>query len=259
MRAPGNLRSSDLFDHVDLEGINPKKIALVASPWVFDDEVEFRSQQLGLGYVGGNAERFGHNIVGFVDPMVENGYKIHVPIQTRYRMTNRFGHPDAEIVRRIPRDVDLIGVNTPFTDSRLPAYPLINAIKDSFPEVPLVVGGVLATTLPRQVLEESKADIVVKGEGEVAFARIANGDPLPEIPGIVFRNVDGEIQENPGRSEQLLHIDAIPPPGYHFRPMREYAAWSPRGDRAQRTLSVVSSRGCPFTCEFCSIPEKGQR
>jgi magnesium-protoporphyrin IX monomethyl ester (oxidative) cyclase len=254
-----NLIMVDPAEGVDLGAIPSKRIALVASPWVFDDEVEFRSQQLGLGYVGAYAERFGHQIVAFVDPMVDSGYTVKVPLQTKYRQTHRFGHSDAEIVKRIPKDVDLIGLNGPFTDSRLTAYPLIDSIKAAFPDVPLVVGGVLATTLPYQVLNESKADIVVKGEGEIAFARIANGEPWEHIPGLVYRRGNGEIRETPLRSEQLRNIDSIPPPGYHFRPMQEYTLWSPRGDRSQRTLSLISSRGCPFTCEFCSIPEKGQR
>lgn len=254
-----NLIAFDPAEHVDRKSIQPKKIALVASPWVFDDEVEFRSHQLGLGYIGAYAKRFGHQIAAFVDPMVEDGYKVKAPLKTKYRYTHRFGHPDSEIVKRIPKDVDLIGVNAPFTDSRLTAYPMINAIKDALPSVPLVVGGVLATTLAQQVLEESKADVVVKGEGEIAFARIANGEPLSQIPGVVYRGDDGEIHANPLRSEQLKTIDSVPAPGYDFRPMEEYVSWSPRGDRGRRTLSIISSRGCPFTCEFCSIPEKGQR
>jgi len=254
-----NLILFDPADRADVSKIRRKKIALVASPWVFDDGVEFRSQQLGLGYVGAYGEKFGHEIVAFVDPMVNEGWRVKAPLQTKYRRTNRFGHPDSEVAGRIPKDVDLIGLNAPFTDSRLTAYPLINTIKAAFPSVPLVVGGVLATTLPRQVLEESKADIVVKGEGEIAFARIANGEPLEGIPGLVFRRSDGTLYEHPQRSEQLKSIDSIPPPGYHFRPMVEYTGWSPRGDRGRWTLSLISSRGCPFTCEFCSIPEKGQR
>ncbi len=255
----GNLIQLEPSLLVDAGEIQPRKIALVASPWVFGDVVEFRSQNLGLGYIGAYAEKFGHEIVAFVDPMVDGGDKIKVPLQTKYHSTYRFGHSDDELVKRIPKDTDLIGFNAPFTDSRLPAYPLIDKIKEAFPDVPLVVGGVLATTLPRQVLEETRADIVVKGEGEVAFARIANGEPLEQIPGIIFRQADGNIFESKVRSEQLNSIDLIPEPGYHFRPMEEYVSWSPRGDRSRHTLSIISSRGCPFTCEFCSIPEKGQR
>lgn len=236
-----------------------KRIALVACPWTFVRDVEFRSQQLGLGYVGAYAEKFGHEIVVFVDPMVRGGDAVCVPLQTRFMRTNRYGHPDQWIVNQIPLDVDAIGINAPFTDSRLVLYSLVRVIREQFPTVTIIIGGILATTLPRQVLEHCPADIVVKGEGEIAFGRILNEDLLSEIPGILYRNEHGEIVENPGRSEQLRSVYDIPPPGYHFRPMEEYVVWSPRGDKHDRTLSLISSRGCPFTCEFCSIPEKGQR
>lgn len=239
--------------------VRPKRIALVASPWTFVAEAEFRSQQLGLGYVGAYAEQFGHEIAAFVDPMVRGGDAVCVPLQTKYMRTNRYGHSDAWIVAQIPSDVDVIGVNAPFTDSRLVLYPLVRAIRAKFPATPIVIGGILATTLPHQVLAHCPADIVVKGEGEIAFGRILNEDPLGSIPGILYRDVDGGTIETEGRSEQLKDVASIPPPGYHFRPMEEYVVWSPRGDKHDRTLSLISSRGCPFTCEFCSIPEKGQR
>ena len=190
--------------------------------------------------------------------MINGGNSISVPVQTRYQKTRRFGFSDEWIVGEIPSETDVIGINAPFTDSRIVLYPLIRKVKEKFPSMTVVVGGVLATTLPEQIIRESAADIVVKGEGEIAFSRILNGDPLESIPGLVFKNKSGIIFENPRRSEQLKTVDQIPPPGYDFRPMEEYVRWSPRGDRADRTLSLISSRGCPFTCEFCSIPEKGQ-
>ena len=253
-----NLIMVNPLKQVDLSTITPKRVTLIACPWTFYDDVEFQSQQLGLGYVGAYAEQFGHRIVAFIDPMLKGGRARKVPVKTRYQWTHRFGLSDEAIIEQIPSQTDCIGVNAPFTDSRIVLYPLTNAIKAKRPRALLVIGGVLATTLPRQVIEESGADIVVKGEGEIAFARILNGDPLEQIPGIVYRTAQGEIRENLGRSEQLRTVDEIPPPGYHFRPMEEYLAWSPRGDRADRTLSLISSRGCPFQCEFCSIPEKGQ-
>lgn len=238
--------------------IVPKNVTLIACPWTFYERAEFLSQQLGLGYVGAYAKSFGHRIVKYIDPMVQGGNSISVPVETKYQKTRRFGYSDEWIVGEIPSETDVIGINAPFTDSRIVLYPLIRAIKQKFPDTPVVVGGVLATTLPHQIIEESAADIVVKGEGEIAFSRILNGDPLESIPGLVFKKKDGDIFQNPQRSQQLKTVDQIPPPGYDFRPMAEYVKWSPRGDRADRTLSLISSRGCPFTCEFCSIPEKGQ-
>ncbi|MEK7515341.1 MAG: radical SAM protein, partial [Patescibacteria group bacterium] len=238
--------------------IVPKNVTLIACPWTFYERAEFLSQQLGLGYVGAYAKKLGHRIIKYIDPMIAGGNAVSTPVQTRYQSTKRFGFSDEWIVGEVPNKTDVIGVNAPFTDSRIVLYPLIRAIKKKFPNIPVVVGGVLATTLPHQVIRESDADIVVKGEGEIAFSRILNDDPLESIPGLVFKKKDGSIFENQLRSQQLKTVDQIPSPGYDFRPMQEYVKWSPRGDRADRTLSLISSRGCPFTCEFCSIPEKGQ-
>jgi anaerobic magnesium-protoporphyrin IX monomethyl ester cyclase len=258
----GSMAVMNLIDRDEMLGKRTwkkKRVALVACPWLFYNHVEFRSQQLGLGFIGAYAEQYGHEIVAFIDPMIKGGDRIEIPIDTRLLRTKRFGHPDSWIVEQIPSDTDVVAINAPFTDSRIVLYPLVRAIKAKYPSMLVVVGGVLATTLPEQILRECPADIVVKGEGEIAFARILNDYALSSIPGLVFRKPDGSFFHHPVRSEQLKSVDSIPPPGYGFRPMEEYVVWSPRGDRADRTLSLISSRGCPFTCEFCSIPEKGQR
>jgi len=237
-----------------------KKVTLLACPWVFQGDPEFQSQQLGLAYIGSFLIDCGHKIAGYIDPMLDGGQFEKVSIETEFQSIYRVGHSDEWIISKIPADTDYIFVNVPFTDSRFVFYPLCNNIKDHFQDVPLVIGGILATTLPYQILQETKADIIVKGEGEIAASRILNGEPLGSIPGVIYRDEHGEIHENPQRSEQLANIDEIPwITKYNFRPMDEYVNWSPRGNKINKTFSYITSRGCPFTCEFCSIPEKGQR
>jgi len=172
----------------------------------------------------------------------------------------RVGQSDEWILNEIPSDSDYIFINIPFTDSRFVFYPLCNKIKEKFSNIPIVVGGILATTLPYQIMEETRTDIIVKGEGEIASARILNGEHLASISGVIYKDDCGNIQENQQRSEQLSKIDEIPwITRFNFRPMEEYVNWSPRGNHVDKTYSYITSRGCPFTCEFCSIPEKGQR
>ena len=242
------------------ENFRSKKTTLIACPWVFQGEAEFQSQQLGLAYVGSYIIQRGHKVAKYVDPMLYSGHLVKTPIETEFQTIYRVGHTDEWIIQEIAADSDYIFINVPFTDSRFVFYPLCNKIKEEYPDAVVVVGGILATTLPHQILDETKADIVVKGEGEIACARILNGDPLDSIAGILYRTEQGEIFENRQRSEQLANINAIPRiTDYDFRPMDEYVRWSPRGNGIDRTFSYITSRGCPFTCEFCSIPEKGQK
>lgn len=237
-----------------------KKVCLIACPWLFYNEVEFRSQQLGLGYVGAYAEKMGHAINAFIDPMMQGGEKIGSEVYNlRQQPIKRFGHSDEWIVSQIPTDTDVIGINAPFTDSRLALYPLVRKIRAVYPEKLVVVGGVLATSLPQQVLAESGAHIAVKGEGEIAFSRILNDDDWDKIPGLAYCLPDGAIKESPVHAEQFRDVNQLPLPGYHLRPMRDYMELSTWGNRVDRTLHLITSRGCPFDCHFCSSPEKGER
>lgn len=237
-----------------------KKITLLACPWVFQGDAEFQSQQLGLAYIGSYLIECGHKIVKYIDPMLHGGQFIKIAVETEFQIINRVGQSDEWIIEQIQEDSDYIFINVPFTDSRFVFYTLCNKIKVKYPAMIIVIGGILATTLPFQVMEETKADILVKGEGEIAAARILNGENLQSIPGVLYRNSKNEIFENNQRSEQLSNIDEIPwITRYDFRPMQEYVNWSPRGNTVDKTFSYITSRGCPFTCEFCSIPEKGQQ
>ena len=236
-----------------------KKVTLLACPWVFQGEAEFQSQQLGLAYIGSYITQRGHHVIKYVDPMLHGGHLVRSPIETEYQTIYRVGHTDDWIIQEIAHNSDFVFINVPFTDSRFVFYSLCNKIKKEYPDITIVVGGILATTLPHQVFDETEADIIVKGEGEIASARILNGDPLESIAGVIYRNRQGEVVENKQRSEQLSVIDEIPRiTEFDFRPMEEYVSWSPRGNSLDRTFSYITSRGCPFTCEFCSIPEKGQ-
>jgi radical SAM superfamily enzyme YgiQ (UPF0313 family) len=257
---PFNINKNNPIDCQDQLGFWSKKVTLLACPWVFQGDPEFQSQQLGLAYVGSYIIKCGHQVIKYIDPMLYGGQFVKSPIETEYQTIYRIGHANEWIVNEIANDSDFIFINVPFTDSRFVFYSLCNEIKKSFPNIPIVIGGILATTLPNQILEECSADIIVKGEGEIASVRILNGEPLDSISGVVYRNGNGQVITNPNRSEQLANIDEIPwITEFNFRPMEEYVKWSPRGNAVDKTFSYITSRGCPFTCEFCSIPEKGQK
>jgi radical SAM superfamily enzyme YgiQ (UPF0313 family) len=123
-------------------------------------------------------------------------------------------------------------------------------IKRVLPGVTVVLGGFHGSFLPERTLREFPVfDYIVVGEGEMAFVELVdgvlNGGEVGAIPGLCFEK-DGETKAN-GRGAIPETLDELGEPGWHlFDPVaiEEYCT----------TLPVMSQRGCPFSCNFCSRP-----
>lgn len=117
--------------------------------------------------------------------------------------------------------------------------------------VPIVWGGVHPTLCPESTLKDPLCDFIVKGEGEVTIIELADclrtGGDLSRVPGIGYK-LDGELRFGPYRP-MIEDLDAIPQPRYDFLAMDHYFTRAPSTNDAQ--LQIVTSRGCPYDCEFC--------
>ncbi len=113
-----------------------------------------------------------------------------------------------------------------------------------------MVGGRHATEDPEEWLSDCpNVDIVARGDGEEIVQEIAAGRPLHEIAGISFR-VDGKVVHGPVR-----HPGPVSDRIYPNRRLRRYVYTIPPGGRLGSATvdTVASSRGCPFSCKFCSF------
>jgi anaerobic magnesium-protoporphyrin IX monomethyl ester cyclase len=114
-----------------------------------------------------------------------------------------------------------------------------------------VMGGPHVTFLDEESLSEPCLDFVIRGEGELTAVELADalvgGGPLDGIRGLSYRR-DGAFVRNPGR-EPISDLDAMPFPARELLDMDRYR----RAEMAKRKLtSIISSRGCPSGCRFCS-------
>jgi radical SAM superfamily enzyme YgiQ (UPF0313 family) len=135
------------------------------------------------------------------------------------------------------------------------ALQIVRAIKRLAPEVLTVMGGPHVSFCAGNTLEQlPELDCICRGEGEnslVALCRaVADGDGFSAVPGLVWRN-GGALVEN-SRSENPVDLDALPPPARHLLPLGRYRALG-------LPPSMITSRGCPFSCIFCVGRKMGGR
>ncbi|MBI4447246.1 MAG: B12-binding domain-containing radical SAM protein [Acidobacteria bacterium] len=119
------------------------------------------------------------------------------------------------------------------------------------PTLPIVWGGVHPTLCPDSTLKDPFCDIVVLGEGEITLVELADclrsGAALAGVKGIGYKQ--GQQLKFTSRRAMIEDLDTIPRPNYDLLEMEHYFTRAPSTDQPQ--LQIVTSRGCPFDCEFC--------
>ncbi|MHA1232282.1 MAG: B12-binding domain-containing radical SAM protein [Candidatus Helarchaeota archaeon] len=135
------------------------------------------------------------------------------------------------------------------------AYKTINYIRKKFPNLPIICGGAHPSADPEEILTVSKADICVIGEGEVTTSEIikyynADLSDLHNIPGIAFRE-NGQLIQTPPRP-LIKDLDTIPMPAWDLINFKNYSGHTIK--KKSPDTSIVTSRGCPFNCTYCSNP-----
>lgn len=119
-------------------------------------------------------------------------------------------------------------------------------LKARYPDRTIVLGGVGAKAVEAKVLERfGWIDLVAHGEAELAIVpmleALKSGGALSGVPGLFFRGEGGAVvrTDPPARIEDL---NTVPRPAYHRVDLSAYDAYG-----------MVSSRGCPYKCTFCSV------
>ncbi|MBI2954653.1 MAG: B12-binding domain-containing radical SAM protein [Chloroflexi bacterium] len=144
---------------------------------------------------------------------------------------------------------ELVGISVKTFTSKF-AAEIVSAVKNNWPYLPVVVGGPHVTLDGARYVEETGAHIGVIGEADVTLPEICQAleqeSSLEDIQGIVYLE-DGMVIANPPRPN-LRDLDALPFPNYDvFSSVR-------RNPSLLREYPLLTSRGCPFNCSYCSMP-----
>jgi len=131
------------------------------------------------------------------------------------------------------------------------ALAVCNLVRDKYPHIPIIWGGVHASLLPEQTLESSLVDIVVVGEGEDTLPELVKAiktkGPLKEVKGIAFKQ---DAQYVFTGLRPFVDLDAQPPLALHLVNVNRYREHMLGRDH----IHLHCSRGCTLDCAFCWDP-----
>jgi anaerobic magnesium-protoporphyrin IX monomethyl ester cyclase len=117
----------------------------------------------------------------------------------------------------------------------------------------VVLGGPEPASYAQEYLAAG-ANVIVAGEGEIPIESLVRTALNPvewrNIPGIIYREPDGSIRRTPP-APLIPDLDAQPWPDRESIDMQKYlAVW--RAHHGKGSISLITARGCPFHCDWCS-------
>ncbi len=165
-----------------------------------------------------------------------------------------------EAVANSSIDVDIVGI-TATTPTIGTALSIARHIKQKNPKLKIILGGPHVTLLPEETLASSPdIDVIVRGEGDETIIEllkaIENNKPLINVAGISYK-FNEKIIQTP-ESKSIIDMNSLPYPAYHLLPWQKYKPHPPHG-MALPFAAMVTSRGCPYRCAYCSKPVFGSR
>lgn len=152
----------------------------------------------------------------------------------------------------------IVGI-TVTTENRFDAFELARSSKRVYPQALTVIGGPHCTHTADDTLKHlSYVDVVVRNEGEETMSELVKaveaGGDLSKVTGISYHDAEGNTVHNPTRI-YIKDLNELPYPARHLVPLEKYNFQMdvPRFGKLP-AASVITSRGCPFSCTFCATP-----
>lgn len=135
----------------------------------------------------------------------------------------------------------------------------LKAVRKVTPSAVTIVGGVHPSLFPEMLTRVPEIDFIFCGETITAFTRFLEELELQSrrwemIPGLGFRAAGGETVIN--EKEEIRDLDDQPLPDYGFIKLHEYqrSGYKPFTS-SRRSAPILATRGCPYRCQFCSVPQ----
>ncbi len=228
----------------------PRTIVFCEPPYLFWDRGRDRLRQ-------GEETIPGMGVLMLAAVARQQGYRVHL-LDAKQQ-----GTPLDDVCRTIEAlRPDVLGLSAT-TISVANAARIAARIKQTLPGVTTVLGGAHVSAIPERTLAAFPAlDYGIVGEGEVSlFAlldRLERGAPVGDVPGVAYR--DGARVIATPRAPYIDDLDALPDPAWDLLPEFPHR-FQPSLFSYPRTpvATLITSRGCPFSCVFCDRSTSGRK
>ncbi len=156
-------------------------------------------------------------------------------------------------IAKLLGDCDVIGISANFSVQQRLILELVRYLRKKYPKTPIILGGNEAT-INYDIYLKNGADYIVMGEGEEALLdlvkSIEKGRKPLRVNGIAFYNKGRLVLNN---KKYIERLDNLPFPARDKLPLKNYwKAKRSHGPVTKKFTSIITSRGCPYNCSFCS-------
>jgi radical SAM superfamily enzyme YgiQ (UPF0313 family) len=193
--------------------------------------------------------------VSIIDAPTEGWENLAELDETKYRV----GLSAETIAERIAKwNPDVVALEIPFSGWSRTAFEVAATVKKSNKKIFVVLFGLHPSSRPLECLQETDVDFVVVGEPEKTISELISAleqeRDFKAIDGLGFREKDKPTLT--GKRVVIDDLDTLPFPARHLLPMHVYAKavkQNPlRGEISKPYTIIITSRGCPYNCVFCS-------
>jgi len=208
----------------------------------------------GLAYLAAVLSQSGYDVSIYDVDIVERTYGLefgreYEQLQQYIDAVNDSDHPVWVEVRRVLEEVkpDIVGI-TAMTTKIAVALKIAALCKEWENGCYVILGGPHPTLEPEQTLQCESVDFVVKGEGEDVLLNLVKAievgsEAIKEVSSICYRS-NGHIKHNMA-SDFIDNLDYIPQPARRLlMNVKDY--------NSEDMGAIMSSRGCPYHCTYCS-------
>lgn len=212
---------------------------------IYDNDSYIHYFPMGLAYIASTLRNAGHDITIYS----QDSYHYPEEHLTRYLNTNHFDAVGVSVIGGYYQYRKLLKLSAAINASKnRPFY---------------MIGGHGPSPEPEYFMKKTGADALIIGEGEISSVNLLQAlegkKNLSTVKGIAYAE-NGKCIVNP-RQELIKEIDSIPFPAWDLFDMKYYSLIRLLHSlkNSDRCLPLLSSRGCPFKCNFCYRMDKGVR